>query len=109
VWTELFKRDLTLMNVREPDVWARATEHIPEQLAMIRALEANGFTYLTQDGVYFDTARDPGYGELSRLKASAVHTRVSSDAGMGLRIDSAPPALVELARLYGVNELLQLA
>jgi cysteinyl-tRNA synthetase len=81
VWTELFKRDLALMNVREPNVWARATEHIPEQLAMIRTLEAKGFTYPTRDGVYFDTARDPGYGALSRLRASAEHARVANDAG----------------------------
>ncbi len=81
VWTELFKRDLELLNVREPNVWARATEHIPEQLAMIHTLEAKGFTYRTRDGVYFDTARDPGYGALSRLRASAEHARVANDAG----------------------------
>ena len=81
VWTELYKHDLSLLNVREPDVWARATEHISEQVAMIQTLEANGFTYRTADGVYFDTARDPGYGALSRLKASAAHTRVANDAG----------------------------
>jgi len=81
VWTELFKRDLGLLNVREPSVWARATEHIPEQIEMILALEAKGFTYITRDGVYFDTAKDAGYGALSRLKASAAHARVQSEAG----------------------------
>ncbi|HYQ14712.1 MAG TPA: hypothetical protein VEQ58_03115, partial [Polyangiaceae bacterium] len=80
VWTELFKRDLALLNVREPTVWALATEHIPEQIAMIRTLEAKGFTYLTRDGVYFDTARDPSYGALSRLQASAEHGRVEAGA-----------------------------
>jgi cysteinyl-tRNA synthetase len=77
VWTELFKRDLALLGVREPDVWARATDHIPEQIAMIQQLEAKGFTYGTSDGVYFDTSRDPGYGALSRLKATTAHARVS--------------------------------
>lgn len=81
VWTELFKRDLSLLNVREPDVWAKATDHIAEQIAMIRTLQDKGFTYATSDGIYFDTAKDPGYGALSRLKASAEHTRVTSDGG----------------------------
>ncbi len=81
VWTELFKRDLGLLGVQEPEVWARATEHVPEQIAMIQALEAKGFTYRTRDGIYFDTARDPGYGALSRLKASAAHARVSAASG----------------------------
>jgi cysteinyl-tRNA synthetase len=76
VWTELFKRDLALLNVRQPSVWARATDHISEQIEMIRTLEAKGFTYLARDGLYFDTSRDPGYGALSRLKASAEHGRV---------------------------------
>ncbi|HKY38739.1 MAG TPA: cysteine--tRNA ligase [Polyangiaceae bacterium] len=77
VWTELFKRDLALLNVRQPSVWAHATDHISEQIEMIRTLEAKGFTYLARDGLYFDTSRDPGYGALSRLKASAEHGRVS--------------------------------
>jgi cysteinyl-tRNA synthetase len=81
VWTELFKRDLALLDVREPNVWARATEHIPEQIEMIRSLESKGFTYLTRDGLYFDTTRDPGYGALSRLRASADHGRVGSAQG----------------------------
>jgi cysteinyl-tRNA synthetase len=79
VWSELFKRDLSLLNVGEPSVWAKATEHVPEQIEMIRMLEAKGFTYRTADGLYFDTAKDPSYGALSRLKPSAKHGRV--DAG----------------------------
>ncbi len=81
VWTELFKRDLSLLGVREPDVWALATEHIPQQLAMIQQLEAKGLTYLASDGLYFDTAKDPGYGALTRQKASASHARVGAAAG----------------------------
>lgn len=81
VWTELFKRDLSLLHVREPTVWAHATEHIAEQIAMIEQLEQKGFTYRTADGLYFDTARDPGYGVLSGLKASAAHARVTSAGG----------------------------
>lgn len=81
VWTELFKRDLSLLDVREPTVWARATEHIPEQIAMIQKLEAKGFTYRTRDGVYFDTGKDAEYGALSRLKATSEHARVANDTG----------------------------
>ena len=81
IWTELFRRDLSLLSVREPDVWARATEHIPDQIEMIRLLEAKGFTYRARDGLYFDTARDPGYGALSRLRATRQHTRLEPAQG----------------------------
>lgn len=77
-WTELFQRDLALLGIAEPSVWAKASEHIPQQIEMISRLEQRGFTYRTEDGLYFDTSKDPGYGALSRLKASAEHARVGS-------------------------------
>ncbi|HET9932822.1 MAG TPA: class I tRNA ligase family protein, partial [Polyangiaceae bacterium] len=81
VWTELFKQDLKLLGVREPTVWAKATDHIPDQIAMIELLAEKGFTYLLPDGLYFDTSRDPGYGALSGLRASAEHARVEGVGG----------------------------
>ena len=81
VWTELFQRDLGLLGVLEPNVWAKASEHIPDQIAMIRVLEEKGFTYALPDGIYFDTARDASYGGLSRLRASSEHARVEAAAG----------------------------
>ena len=66
-WTRVFRDDLAKLHFREPDLWCKATDHIPEQIEMIRALEAKGFTYTTSDGVYFDTAKFPHYGELARI------------------------------------------
>lgn len=63
-WNKLFR-----MNILRPDVAPRATDHIAEQIAQIQQLEKNGFTYeIPEDGIYFDTAKDPHYGELARLK-----------------------------------------
>ncbi|HTO70401.1 MAG TPA: cysteine--tRNA ligase [Myxococcota bacterium] len=70
-WTAVFRADLAKLHFREPDVWCKATDHIPQQQEMIRALEAKGFTYRTSDGLYFDTAKDPHYGELARLDVAA--------------------------------------
>jgi len=65
-WTEVFRTDLAKLGFREPDVWCKATDYIPEQIAMIETLAEKGFTYKTSDGLYFDTAKDPHYGELAR-------------------------------------------
>ncbi|MBI5596780.1 MAG: cysteine--tRNA ligase [Elusimicrobia bacterium] len=46
------------------DILSYATGHIPEQTAMVDALAAKGFTYETADGIYFDTAKFPGYYKL---------------------------------------------
>jgi cysteinyl-tRNA synthetase len=78
LYTALFQADLERLSVLPPDVWAKASAHIPEQIAMIERLEARGFTYRTLDGVYFDAGRAPHYGELSGLRASAEHSRVGA-------------------------------
>jgi len=51
-----------------PDVSCRATEHITQQLEMVKTLEKKGYTYvIPEDGVYFDTSKIDDYGSLARL------------------------------------------
>lgn len=66
-YTQQFKQDLHALNILEPDIWCRATEHISEQIALIQTLEKKGLTYRTGDGIYFDTAKLQDYGKLARL------------------------------------------
>jgi cysteinyl-tRNA synthetase len=64
-----FWSDLHLMNVVRPDDVPHATQYIAEQIAQVQALEQKGFTYaIPNDGIYFDTSKDPHYGELARLQ-----------------------------------------
>ena len=63
-YTRAFQHDLRALNVLFPDVWCRATAHIKEQIALIKTLERKGYTYLTSDGVYFDTKKFRAYGVL---------------------------------------------
>lgn len=70
-FTALFWKDLGRLAVRPPDVWAHATDHIAEQIALTQRLERGGYTYRTADGIYFDTSRTEGVGRLSPL-AGAV-------------------------------------
>ncbi len=67
-YTEQFKKDLAALNIIEPDIWCKATEHIQDQIEQIKAIEAAGYTYRTSDGIYFDTAKLKDYGALARLK-----------------------------------------
>jgi cysteinyl-tRNA synthetase len=70
-WTRAFQADIEKLGVLPPDVWCRATDHIREQIELIEILERKGFTYRTSDGIYFDVAKDPHYGELARLDLAA--------------------------------------
>lgn len=50
-----------------PDHMPRATEYIPQQIAFVQELEDKGYTYIIDDGVYFDTSKLGDYGKLARL------------------------------------------
>ncbi|WP_454774200.1 cysteine--tRNA ligase [Janthinobacterium tructae] len=71
-FTRAFEGDLRQLNILPPTVWCRATDHIAEQIAFILDLEAKGYTYRTDDGIYFDTTRQDDYGKLARLKRDGL-------------------------------------
>lgn len=62
-----FKKDLAHLNIEAPTKWCKATDNIPEQIALIKTLEKKGFTYQTKDGIYFNTAKVKHYNKLSHL------------------------------------------
>ena len=64
-YTELFFRDTAALNILRPHVAPKATAHIPEMIALIRRIEAGGYTYAIDDGLYFYVSRLPSYGRLS--------------------------------------------
>lgn len=68
----VFKEDFKKLNILEPDIWCKATEHIKEQLELIRKLEEKGFTYKTNDGIYFDTSKLNNYGVLINLNKEGI-------------------------------------
>jgi cysteinyl-tRNA synthetase len=57
-YTLAFKEDMRRLNLIEPDIWCKATDHIKEQIELIQRLEKNGFAYQIKDGVYLDTSKD---------------------------------------------------
>ena len=63
-YTNAFMHDVESLNIKQPNVWCKATDHIEQQIALIKRIEENGFTYTTSDGVYFDTSKLPDYGKL---------------------------------------------
>ncbi|MEM7408396.1 MAG: cysteine--tRNA ligase [Pseudomonadota bacterium] len=81
LYTQAFKADVAALNVLEPQVWCRATDHIAEQIADIEAIEAKGLTYQTSDGVYFDTSQQESYGFLARLDKKGLQAGARVDTG----------------------------
>ncbi len=80
-YTAAFQEDLRQLNIEEPEIWCRATDYIPEQIEMIRCIEAKGFAYATGDGIYFDTTKLPDYGYLARLDIAGLQAGARVEMG----------------------------
>lgn len=63
-YTDAFLADWKEFRFLDPDVLCKATDHIPEQIALVEKLDKKGFVYKTSDGLYFDTSKLPDYGKL---------------------------------------------
>lgn len=75
-YTEAFLKDYDLLHFTKPELFAKATDHIKEQIDLIKRLDQKGCTYSTSDGVYFDTSRFKAYGKLSNLDQIKEGARV---------------------------------
>ncbi|MDO8657448.1 MAG: cysteine--tRNA ligase [Candidatus Levybacteria bacterium] len=75
-YTDAFLKDYKRLNLSQPLLFAKATDHIQEQIKLVQVLEKKGFTYKTSDGIYFDTSKFPQYGQLSSLDQIKEGARV---------------------------------
>ena len=75
-YTDTFLTDYDSLNLSKPTILCKATDHIEEQVELIKQLELLGYTYETSDGVYFDTSRFEGYGAMSSLDQVKEGARV---------------------------------
>jgi cysteinyl-tRNA synthetase len=64
-YTASLIEDWHALNLREPDVRPRATEHVTDQIAAVERLVEAGHAYVTEKGVYFSVKSFPAYGRLS--------------------------------------------
>ena len=65
--TAKFLDDLRDLNALIPDPYVRATDHVPDMLAIIARLIERGHAYESGGSVYFSVASDPEFGKLSHL------------------------------------------
>ena len=70
---EIFHRDREYLRIERAEQYPRATEFIPQMIALVQRLVDGGVAYQAEDGsVYFAIARFPAYGKLSRLDTREV-------------------------------------
>ncbi len=64
-YMDAFLKDIDKLNIDRPEIIARATEHIDVMEQYVKKIIDNGYTYQTEDTVYFDTSKLKKYGYLS--------------------------------------------
>ena len=75
-----FFEDMAVLGIEKVEHYPRATEHIPEMIAIAKALESKGLTYVSQGSLYFRIDAFRSYGRLSNLENREIK--------VGARIDS---------------------
>lgn len=66
-YEDAFKKDISKLNIIEPNIWARATEHIDDMVNVIEKIRDNGYTYQSGKNVYFNTSKFKSYADFARL------------------------------------------
>jgi cysteinyl-tRNA synthetase len=65
-FSDAFFEDIDKLGLLRADINPRATEHIPEIIAMIEALIKNGKAYEVNGDVFYEIRKFDGYGETVR-------------------------------------------
>ena len=80
-YASAFFEDMATLRAQPADHYPRATEHIPEMIAMISTLLESGNAYVADGDVYFRIDSFPRYGELSHLDRGGLKAgaRVATD------------------------------
>ena len=72
-YTQAFFEDITALNIEKAHYYPRATEHIPEMVALIKKLLEKGYAYRGEDGsIYYDISKFKDYGKLSKIRVKEL-------------------------------------
>ena len=80
--TAIFHEDREYLRIEPAEVYPKATDYIPQMIALVARLIERGVAYVAEDNsVYFAIERFPKYGKLSRLDTREVRAgaRVAQD------------------------------
>ncbi|MBQ9180540.1 cysteine--tRNA ligase [Candidatus Saccharibacteria bacterium] len=71
-YSQIYLDNYHKMNFLEPYATARATDFIEADKKVVDEMTRRGFTYETEDGIYFDTSKFPGYADFARLDLAGI-------------------------------------
>jgi len=79
-YTKKFFEDAERLNILKPTIVCKATEHISDMIDFIKKIEEKGYTYIIDDGVYFDTSKLRDYGKLTGMDFHRLNESLKAGA-----------------------------
>lgn len=82
-YTNNFYESMDKLNIIRPDVICKATDHIQDQIELIKKILSNGYAYDTPEAVYFDITKFEDYGKAFGQKLEDKKVAVRSEVQTG--------------------------
>lgn len=79
-YAKAFFEDAEKLNILKPSIVCKATDHIQDMIALIKRIEENGYTYIIDTGVYFDTSKLKDYGILTGMDFERLNESLKAGA-----------------------------
>lgn len=80
-YTEEYFKHADLLNIKRATVHPKATDHIKEIIEMVQVLESKGLAYAAAGDVYYEIARFPAYGRLSKKRIEDLQAGARVEIG----------------------------
>lgn len=90
-YTRQYEEDSAALNIQSPHLSPKATEHIPEMLAMTEQLIERGLAYETAGNVYYNVNSFPAYGQLSGNTVESLRAGASGRVQLEVAEDKRAP------------------
>lgn len=79
---QAFFEDIAILNIEKADIYPKATDHIPEMVALVKKLLDKGYAYRSEDGsTYFNISKFKDYGKLAKIQVGELK------AGARVKVD----------------------
>ena len=92
-FAQAFFEDMRALNLEMPEHLVRATDHVPDMVALIQRLAEKSFTYTSDSSLYFRISKFPGYGKLSKIDLGGIQPGARVDVDRYEKADARDFAL----------------
>ncbi|MBQ3436121.1 MAG: cysteine--tRNA ligase [Bacilli bacterium] len=78
-YTDAFMKDIEKLNIKKPAIISKATDNIDEYIKVIEKLINDGYAYVADGNVYFDTTKYKDYYKLSNRNPLEQQAAIRDD------------------------------